>query len=143
MGVHRAIVGNLFNLRPHEQISAKANYLVEIKGSRHSSFGSYICGSMLVLQANPEMDKLLGFPYDDLFSNIILSLAPECGTGPDPLQPVVHYLGARENIRLLNLYLVSFLKRHLTGDERYNRYLNNGYAVSNELAVDFYKRTGN
>ena len=36
-------------------------------------------------------------------------------------------------------HMVSFLKRHLQGAERYNRYLNNGYAVSNGLAVGFYK----
>jgi hypothetical protein len=84
---------------------------------------------------------MLGAPYGDLLSSVMLSVSPECGTGPDPLQTGVNYIGARENIRLLNLYMVSFLKRHLGSDERYNRYLNNGYAVSNGLAVDFYKRT--
>lgn len=142
MGEHHAVIGDLFNLRPHEQISAKSNYLVEIKGSRHGSFGSFVCGSILVLQANPEADQLLGSTYGDLLSNVMLSISPECGAGSDPLQPGVDYIGAEENIRLLNLYMVSFLKRHLGSDERYNRYLNQGYAVSNGLAVDFYKKSG-
>lgn len=120
------------NTRAFNLISARKKFLVEVKGSEHSTFGTIICDQILFARANPDLAPGL--------ADKLLSTFRQCNSAnPDPFHPGVMYVGAREGRRLFNLYTVAFLKQYLQGDNRYNHYLNRGYAVSHRLAVDFSK----
>ena len=116
-------IGN--NAIAFEQMTgAPRGYRVDIIGANHTHFAN-VCsiGNLLIdLGLTPDKWPAIGA------AALIEPYESTCGPGAFPIA---------EAIRLPNLYVVSFFKRHLLNQEGYARYLATEYA-EREPAVRFY-----
>ncbi len=112
--------------RPYELARSKAVYRVDIVGPTHTHFAN-ICDIAQVL---------LNIPLP-------ISLWPAIGAGAlvEPYNqtcvPPAYPLA--ESVRIQNLYAVSFFKKHIGYDLRYNQFLTRTYAAENEPDVLFFR----
>jgi predicted dienelactone hydrolase len=107
-----------------EQIDNSPNvYKVGIVGANHTHFAN-ICdiGNLLISLGIPQ-DNWPAVGAEDLLE----PYATTCSAQAFPIE---------EAVRLQNIYVVSFFKRHLLGDRRYNAYLSRDYA-EREPAITF------
>ena len=115
-------IGN--NVIGFEQMTgAPRVYQVDIVGATHTHFAN-VCsiGNLLIdLGIDPEAWPAIGA------EDLIEPYESTCGAEAFPID---------EAIRLQNLYVVSFFKRHLLNEEGYDRYLTTDYA-DRELAIRF------
>jgi len=108
--------------RPFELIRSRPLYRADVEGAAHFSFTN-VCDLIdLVLDA--------GFP-PDLVDDAIEGASEE-GCAPD-LLPVA------EAQRLTNLVTVAFLRRHLAGDLRYDRFLRPAILERREPGLDLFR----
>jgi len=111
--------------RPFELVSSRAVYRADIIGATHSHFAN-ICDIA---------DVILGL-------GIPIELWPAVGAGalvePYLETCVPPAFPLEEANRLQNLYTVSFFRKHLLFDLRYNRFLTERYAQNNEPDVVFF-----
>jgi predicted dienelactone hydrolase len=112
--------------RPYELAKSRHVYRVDIVGPAHTHFAN-VCDIAQVL---------LNIPLP-------ISSWPALGAGAlvDPYNmtciPPAYPLS--ESIRIQNLYSVSFFKKHLSYDFRYDEFLTERYAESNEPDVVFFR----
>jgi len=115
-------IGN--NVIAFEQMtSAPCVYQVDIVGAIHTHFAN-VCsiGNLLIdLGIGPEAWQAIGA------EDLIEPYESTCSVDAFPID---------EAIRLQNLYVVSFFKRHLLNEEGYDRYLTTDYA-EREPAITF------
>ncbi|MEB2345349.1 MAG: hypothetical protein OZ948_11470 [Deltaproteobacteria bacterium] len=109
--------------RPYEILRTRELYRADLVGAAHFSFTNVCDVIELVAEA--------GFPPDLVTDT--LGGAYEEGCAPD-LMPVA------EAHRLTNLVTVSFLRRFLAGDLRYQRYLVPGRLWAREPDLDLFRR---
>ncbi|NNL66059.1 MAG: hypothetical protein HKP30_07455 [Myxococcales bacterium] len=109
--------------RPFALIPGRPLYRVDIQGAGHNSFTDICAIGEALIDAGLPMD-LLGF--------LLGNLAEGCG--PD-LIPI------GEAQRISNRYAVSFLKSHVAGDMRYDRFFEID-GEKNHKGVDFFVATG-
>ncbi len=107
--------------------SAAALYKVDIIGATHTHFANVCSIGGLLIGLGIEQSAWPGVgagalvdPYNDT-----------CAPDVFPID---------EAVRLQNLYVVSFFKRHLLGERGYDEYLSPTYAEDNEPAIDFSSR---
>ena len=106
-----------------EQLTnASKVYKVDIIGATHTHFAN-VCaiGNLLIEQLGITQDKWPAIGAQELLEPYAMT----CSAEAFPIE---------EAIRLQNLFVVSFFKRHLLGDTGYDSYLSNEYAES-EKAV--------
>lgn len=107
--------------------NAEAVYKVAIEGATHTHFTNVCALGQLLADLGLDQDQWPDIGARDLIEPYRVT----CGPGAFPIDDAV---------RLQNLYAVSFMKRHLLDDERYARFLTDGYAAQ-EPAVLFESRT--
>jgi predicted dienelactone hydrolase len=104
-----------------------AVYKVAIEGATHTHFTNVCVIGELLIGLGLDQDQWPDIGARDLIEPYRVT----CGPGALPID---------EAVRLQNLYAVSFMRRHLLGDERYARFLTDEYAAQ-EPAVVFESRT--
>ena len=100
---------------------------VSIVGATHNHFAAVCTFGELLLDLGLQEDQWAGIGASEL----VEPYRTTCGPDAFPIESAV---------RLQNLYSVAFLKRHLIGDERYERFLN-VEAAGLEKNVEFEARS--
>lgn len=105
-----------------QMVSAQRVYQVDIIGANHNHFAN-VCGiGDLLIELGISQDLWPDIGAEDL-------LEPYALTCTDEVFPI------DEVIRLQNIYLVAFFKRHLLNEQGYDQYLSSDYA-NTEAAVN-------
>ena len=106
-----------------EQLTnASKVYKVDIIGATHTHFANLCAiGNLLIEQLGITQDKWPAIGAQELLEPYAMT----CSAEAFPIE---------EAIRLQNLFVVSFFKRHLLGDTGYDSYLSNEYAQSETAA---------
>lgn len=90
-------------------------YQIDIIGANHTHFANVCDIGNLLIGLGILQNSWPAVGAEDLLQ----PYATTCGAGAFPIE---------EAVRLQNLYVVSFFKRHLLGDKRYDSYLSQDYA---------------
>ncbi|MDX1733431.1 MAG: CocE/NonD family hydrolase [Halioglobus sp.] len=101
-------------------------YQVDIIGANHTHFANVCDIGNLLLELGLSQDLWPTLGAEELLEPYALTCSPEAF----PIEEVV---------RLQNLFIVSFFRRHLLDDERYDRYLDEGFAAE-EAAIAFRRK---
>ena len=117
-----AILNNNFGFA--EMTNAAALYKVEMIDATHTHFANVCAIGDYLISIEIEMDAWSGIGAGGL-------LGPYAATCSPDSFPIA------EAIRLQNLYVVSFFRRHLLGETAYNEFLTTAYAQANESAITF------
>lgn len=96
-------------------INAPVVYKVDVIGANHTHFANVCAIGNLLLDLNISQDTWASIGAEDL----IEPYEATCSADAFPIE---------EATRLLNLYVVSFFKRHLRGETGYDQYLSADYA---------------
>ncbi len=102
-------------------------YRADILGANHTHFAN-VCdiGNFLTdLNINMNLWSFMGA------EKLIQPYLDTCTEGAFPIDEV---------IRLQNLYVTAFFKRHLQGHMEYDEYLTEAYALHNEPNIEFYSK---
>ncbi|HUK63902.1 MAG TPA: dienelactone hydrolase family protein, partial [Dongiaceae bacterium] len=108
--------------RPFALVAGRPAIRVDITGAMHLHF-SNACELGSILLANG-LDEEVVFQLVDGYEET-------CGPGAYPVA---------EAHRLQDLYTVAFIRRHLLGDMRYERFLTPAYALANEPTVTVWRK---
>jgi predicted dienelactone hydrolase len=111
--------------RPYELASSWAVYRVDIVGPGHTHFAN-ICDIADTLTSIG-----LLYPWTGIADALVGPYDQTCVPPAYPLE---------ESVRIQNLYAVSFFKKHIGYDLRFNQFLTKTYAEENEPDVLFFKK---
>lgn len=103
--------------------SAPVVYKVDVIGANHTHFANVCAIGDLLIELNITQDSWESLGAGDLIEPYNATCTPD-------VFPIA------EAIRLQNLYVVSFFRRHLLGDTGYDAYLSPDYAAT-EPAINF------
>jgi predicted dienelactone hydrolase len=104
-----------------QMTSSPALYKVDIDGATHEHFGMVCAMGDALYDANLGLSLWRAMGMDDLV---------------DPYDENCRGPEADEVLRLENLYVVAFFRRHLRDEEAYSKYLTAEYAAANEPAIN-------
>jgi len=112
-------------IRPHQLIDSPSVYRADIVGAEHFHFANIcdIASALIAAGIGPTIWPLVG--ADALVEPYLLTCVPPAF----PLDTAQ---------RIQDLYAVSFFRRHLLGDDRYEHFLTEDYAAQHEPDVLFF-----
>ena len=121
-----AIANNIFGFA--EMTAAPNLFKVEIEGATHTHFANICAIGDYLIDIGFAMDAWPGLGAGALLAPYAESCSPDA-------------FPVDEAHRIQNLYAVSFFKRFLLREKRYDQFLTTSYAEANESAVDFVSKS--